>query len=132
MSFLKNRSSYTELDLADNTVNMGIRFPSYNRAEPEDYVQYKTKYKRLYNSSYISWYLNKCGIADAHPIVEKSIKNCVFLDPSGLSCRISVDDGMLFEREEIFEEYLKLDERIRPLILVILHFATCNKITKSK
>ncbi|KAI7889063.1 uncharacterized protein EV154DRAFT_483478 [Mucor mucedo] len=125
------RSSHTELDFADDFVNMGIRFPPYNGTEADDYAQYRKKHERLYNNSYISWYLEKVGMIDVHPENQKFSKSCVFVDPSGLTCKLLVDDGMLFEREELFKEYLKLDERIRPLIRAIFYFATCQKLNKS-
>jgi hypothetical protein len=56
-----------------------------------------------------------------------------FTNPdSKLPCRVGVDFGLVYERDQMLLEYMKLDKRIKSLINAALYFTRCQKINKCK
>lgn len=87
------------------------------------------------NSVYDVYYLAEClrdlGMEATLPI--PAAKRTKFTDPvSQVPGSIGIDDTLLFERDLIVGEYLKLDSRIEPLIFAIVRFTKLQKINKCK
>ncbi|GAA5796031.1 hypothetical protein HPULCUR_001398 [Helicostylum pulchrum] len=98
-------STHTKLDLDDSDLNLGIRI-------------HPTRC------------LREMGMQATLPI--PVAKRTQFTKPkSGLQCFIGVDDGLIFERDVLITEYLKLDKRTKPLIIAILRLSRSQRINKS-
>lgn len=112
-------------------VNMGIRISPSKIKEDEYLCDAKNWSNTLYDAYYLAKCLRKIGMDATLPI--PLAKRTRFTEPkSGIQCFIGIDDGLVFERDMLISEYLKLDKRIKPLIIAILHFTRSQNINKCK
>ncbi|KAG2195585.1 hypothetical protein INT47_001332 [Mucor saturninus] len=124
-------SSHTQLAMAESDVNLGIRIPK-NMVTADAYLCNSSNWtKSVYDVHFLAQSLREMGMVAPFPIPLAKI--CKFVDPaSRLYCAVGVDAGLVFERDHLIAEYLKLDRRVRPLISAILYFTRSQKINKFK
>ncbi|KAG2201454.1 hypothetical protein INT47_001503 [Mucor saturninus] len=126
------RSSHTELAFSDGTINMGIVVPSCSIKDKGGFFKFQKRYDCLKNMDNFIKPFEEIGMID--------LKHCpnrwdavIFTDSmSGNLCKLSVDSGLMYEREKLIGAYLELDKRIRPLITVILHFSRSHGLKKAE
>lgn len=106
----------------------------FYKPERTEFEKHTLPYKALNNFEYIGQCLKDMGMTDISTITQQNKSdNRTFVDPeSGQKCIIGVERYMIFEREELFEAYLKLDSRIRPLAIAILYIVQSHDIQASK
>lgn len=122
---------YTKVALVESFLAFGIRIPQISIKEDASMRDSTYWKKKIYDAHYLAECLRGLGMKATLPIpLEKKTK---FTDPiSKIQCSIGVDDGLLYERDALISEYMKLDNRIRPLIIVILYFSRLQMINKCK
>lgn len=98
--------------------------------DEDEYLKFQSRYNCLKDIDNFTECLQDIGMIDLKCDNKRS-DVCVFTDSmSGNLCKLSVDSGMLYEREKLIGAYLDLDKRIRPLINVILYFCKCHGLKK--
>ncbi|KAG2195584.1 hypothetical protein INT47_001331 [Mucor saturninus] len=87
--------------------------------DSKDYADYEALFEPIYDFDFMSECLENIGmVCPTH--CPKKPNDILFRDKtSGIRCRSGIDTGMRFSRERFIEAYLKLDDRIDPLITVI-------------
>lgn len=125
------RSGHTKLDFDDSDLNMGIRIPP-SEIKKDALLRDTQNWSNIfYDSHYLAQCLRKMGMQATLPI--PVAKRTQFTEPkSGLKCFVGVDDGLVFERDILITEYLKLDKRVKPLIIAILRLSRSQRINKCK
>lgn len=125
------KSSHNQLALTFKFISMGIRLPqSYFRegALLCDHTNWKDT---VYDVHYLAECLRELGMEATLPI--PLAKRTRFTHHIlRIPCSIGVDDGLILERDLLVSEYFKLDKRIKPLIVAILHFTKSQRINKGK
>ncbi|KAG2235846.1 hypothetical protein INT48_003958 [Thamnidium elegans] len=112
-------STHTKLDLDDSDLNLGIRISPSEIKKDASLCDTQNWGNTLYDPHYLAQCLRKMGMKATLPI--PSAKRTQFTEPkTGLQCFIGVDDGLVFERDTMIIKYLKLDKRVKPLIIAIL------------
>ncbi|GAA5796372.1 hypothetical protein HPULCUR_001743 [Helicostylum pulchrum] len=96
-----------------------------------DYINLGNKYQSLYDSEFLSGYLAGMGIENSN--IDRFNNGCSFIGLYGVSCYITiVNKGVIFGRDRLILEYLKLDKRVKQLVCAILYFFKCRKLSKCK
>ncbi|KAI7889116.1 uncharacterized protein EV154DRAFT_592689 [Mucor mucedo] len=126
------RSSHTELAFPDGTINMGIVVPGCSIKDKGGFFRFQKRYNCLKNMDNFSKCFEKIGMIDLKYCPQRG-DVFIFTDSmSGNLCKLSVDSGLMYEREKLIGAYLELDKRIRPLITVILHFSRSHGLKKAE
>ncbi|KAI7889114.1 uncharacterized protein EV154DRAFT_604349 [Mucor mucedo] len=116
------RSCHTELTFPDSTLHLGIIIPKCSSEKKAEFSKFQARHDCLQDMDNYIGCLQEIGMADIQCCPKRG-NILLFTDSvSGNLCDISIDRTLLFEREELIKTYLELDERIRPLINVILYF----------
>ncbi|KAI9244253.1 hypothetical protein EDC94DRAFT_665658 [Helicostylum pulchrum] len=124
------KSTHTKLDLDDSDLNLGIRIHPSEVKKGAWLCDTRNWRNTLYDPHYLARCLREMGMQATLPI--PVAKRTQFTEPkSGLQCFIGVDDGLIFERDVLITEYLKLDKRTKPLIIAILRLSRSQRINKS-
>ncbi|KAI8053553.1 hypothetical protein BDF21DRAFT_168905 [Thamnidium elegans] len=109
---------------------MGIRLPQSYFREGALLSDHTNRKDTVYDVHYLAKCLRELGMEATLPIpLAKRTRFTHYI--SRIPCSIGVDDGLIFERDLLVSEYFKLDKRIKPLIVVILHFTKLQRINKA-
>lgn len=117
--------------MAESDVNLGIRIPKH-MVTADAYLCNSINWtESVYDVHFLAQSLREMGMVAPFPIPLAKI--CKFVDPaSRLNCAVGVDAGLVFERDHLIAEYLKLDKRFGFLISAILYFTRSQNINKCK
>ncbi|GAA5807325.1 hypothetical protein MFLAVUS_000683 [Mucor flavus] len=122
-------SSHTKLALSNRFISMGIRLPQSCFREDALLCDDMNWKETVYDVHYMAKCLRELGMEATLPIPQG--KRTKFTHAiSRTPCSIGVDDSLLFERDLLISEYIKLDKRIKPLMVVILYFTKLQKVNK--
>lgn len=117
--------------MIESDVNLGIRIPNYMITADAYLCNPENWPGSVYDVHCLGQSLREMGMVATFPI--PLAKTCKFTDPiSKMNCAIGVDSGLVFERDHLIAEYMKLDRRIKPLVSAILYFTRSQKINKCK
>lgn len=117
--------------LSNRFISMGIRLPQSCFREDALLCDDMNWKETVYDVHYMAKCLRELGMEATLPIPQG--KRTKFTHAiSRTPCSIGVDDSLLFERDLLISEYIKLDKRIKPLMVVILYFTKLQKVNKGK
>ncbi|KAI8053557.1 hypothetical protein BDF21DRAFT_404011 [Thamnidium elegans] len=103
-------TSKYQLDFIHEDLKLVIRIKdSYGH-----YVDLDNKDQSFYDAEFLSGYLTSMGIKNSN--IDRFNNGCTFIGLHGISCHIRIiNKDVIFERDQLILEYLKLDKRIKPL-----------------
>ncbi|KAI7889062.1 uncharacterized protein EV154DRAFT_483477 [Mucor mucedo] len=124
------RLSHVDVVFADSLLDLAIIPARFYKPDKEEFDNHKQPYKALNDFEYIGECLKKMGMTDVvSQTLHKFAKNLTFVHPEyGQKCTLGVEKYMIFEREELFEVYLQLDPRMRPLVTSIYYFIRSHQL----
>lgn len=122
---------HTKLALLDSDVNLGIRISPERIKKGEFLLNPDNWSNTLYDTYYLAKCLREIGMEATLPI--PLANRTKFTEPtSGLKLAIGIDNSLILERDNLIIEYLKLDKRIKLLIVAVLQFTRFQKINRCK
>ncbi|KAI8982392.1 hypothetical protein BDF20DRAFT_912560 [Mycotypha africana] len=127
-------STANQLCLKDADLDLCIRIPD----DQFEYDQCQNKYKSLYgprsvyNMNYIATLFRAMGMQDVEAIVNAKVPICKFVDPvTGIRCDINTHNVLGLENTKLIGQYIDMDKRVRPLLMVIKYFVKQKNLNSS-
>ncbi|KAI9356368.1 hypothetical protein BD770DRAFT_411288 [Pilaira anomala] len=118
------------LAINSSGIFMVIRIPSNKLKEVNEMMASKNWSTSPYNLEYLAMHLINIGMENIELIMKAN--RCKFDDPiTGRECRISLNTGLVYERDDLILEYFKLDKRVKSLAAAVVHFTGRHHLHKS-
>lgn len=125
------RSAKKGLAINSSGIFMVICIPSSKLKEINGTMDSENWSTSPYNLEYLSMHLINIGMENIELIMKAN--RCKFDDPiTGRECRISLNTGLVYERDNLILEYFKLDKRVKSLAAAVMHFTGRHHLHKSK
>ncbi|CAO3642239.1 unnamed protein product [Cunninghamella blakesleeana] len=125
-------SSVTDLMLNESDIDLSIVLPDIQHRIWEYANEAKHQpWGSVFNIDFIASQLKLRGMKDVEAI-HAIVPICKFKDPiTKLNCDLSICNNLAIENSNLIATYLKLDDRIRPLLYLIKYFTKKRHINKS-
>lgn len=138
ISYTYYKSSETGLAFSNSDVNISITVPKDIFEEDAPFRDFSIPLllewtNSIYDLEYLARCLEDIGMVDTQTIMESGHPICKFKDPkTNLVCTLGVDYRLGYESAQLIREYFSLDQRIKPLVAVVLYFTRLQNINQCK